>query len=439
MAARRKTKIGLWTETLGHRGARVRLFEKRKGGMLYRATWIREPGTNLGYRSVATLHTYDKAEAIRLGKALLGELLRGGGPAPGPVTLGDLCERFQRDNGEQVNNKPRSRADDAMRARVLTAHFGSHFDVRQLTALHCHQYGQARRLGAIQLADGRTTGPTGQRSIEADLGLLNRMCTWAGTVRIGASGVRWLQQNPLAGVRREREKNPRRPVATWDRFTATRSAIQRLTVEAQDAVEAANRALECADDSKHKRLRWEALKNKLAAERWTKVELALVLAEATGRRLGAIAALRWEDFDFERSRIIWRAESDKKGVRWEVPMPPTLADELRQFQEKLGSVAGLLFPSERDPSRPMHRKQFDKWLRRAETAAGLETLDGGLWHPYRRKWASERMHLPLKAVSGAGGWKNTNTLLTCYQQPDELLLAQVMGETKKLRDAAAAA
>ncbi len=46
-------------------------------------------------------------------------------------------------------------------------------------------------------------------------------------------------------------------------------------------------------------------------------------------------------------------------------------------------------------------------------------LAGGLWHPYRRKWATERKHLSLKDVAAAGGWRDVETLLTCYQQPDQ--------------------
>jgi hypothetical protein len=46
-------------------------------------------------------------------------------------------------------------------------------------------------------------------------------------------------------------------------------------------------------------------------------------------------------------------------------------------------------------------------------------LDGSLWHAYRRKWAIERKHLPLKDVAAAGGWKDVNTLLEIYQQPDD--------------------
>jgi hypothetical protein len=42
----------------------------------------------------------------------------------------------------------------------------------------------------------------------------------------------------------------------------------------------------------------------------------------------------------------------------------------------------------------MTRHLADKWLREAEGLAGLEPLRGSLWHAYRRKWATERKHLP---------------------------------------------
>jgi hypothetical protein len=41
------------------------------------------------------------------------------------------------------------------------------------------------------------------------------------------------------------------------------------------------------------------------------------------------------------------------------------------------------------------------------------------------------MHLPLKVVADAGGWKDTVTLLTCYQHADESALFQVMAEPRK--------
>ncbi len=58
------------------------------------------------------------------------------------------------------------------------------------------------------------------------------------------------------------------------------------------------------------------------------------------------------------------------------------------------------------------------------------------WHPYRRKWATERKHLPLKDVAAAGGWKDVNTLLRCYRMPDADTILAVMSEPKKVREIA---
>ena len=49
-------------------------------------------------------------------------------------------------------------------------------------------------------------------------------------------------------------------------------------------------------------------------------------------------------------------------------------------------------------------------IRRAEVKAGLPKLPGGVCHPYRRKWRSERSPHRVKAVAKAGGW---NDLIRC--------------------------
>ena len=56
-------------------------------------------------------------------------------------------------------------------------------------------------------------------------------------------------------------------------------------------------------------------------------------------------------------------------------------------------------------------------------------------HPWRRKWATERKDMPLKDVAEAGGWRDPNTLLKCYQQPDEATMTRVVLEPGKLREA----
>ena len=166
------------------------------------------------------------------------------------------------------------------------------------------------------------------------------------------------------------------------------------------------------------------------------MEMALVLAEATGRRIGSIRQLTWDDIDFTKLTIRWRAEADKKGRESVIPVPAALIEELRQFRRQLGALGGFVFAGERKPDQAMDRNLFDKWLAFAERDAELSKLEGGLWHPYRRKWATERKHLSLKDVAAAGGWKDVETLLTCYQQPDQETLLAVMSEPRKLHDRA---
>jgi integrase len=233
------------------------------------------------------------------------------------------------------------------------------------------------------------------------------MLNWARTVRIGEG--RLLDLNPLSGIRGGREPNPRRPIATWDRFVATRQAIRELLQGAGTEYE---------------------------RRRWASVDLALVLAEGTGRRLGAIRQLQWNDVDWDHKTIRWRAESDKKRREWVVPVPDVLLAELRRVQRHLGVVGGLVFPSQRRPETPMSRHEFQLWLKAAEVRAGLPKLEGGLWHPYRRKWATERKQLPITDVAAAGGWHDTGTLLACYQQPTNDALLAVMSEERKVRDIA---
>ena len=74
----------------------------------------------------------------------------------------------------------------------------------------------------------------------------------------------------------------------------------------------------------------------------------------------------------------------------------------------------------------MNRHLAARWVKRAYELANVEKLEGSLWHAFRRLWATERRHLPLKDVAAAGGWKDMTTLLECYQQPDTETLRQVV-------------
>ena len=114
------------------------------------------------------------------------------------------------------------------------------------------------------------------------------------------TGERLLKENPLTGVKLPREKNPKRPVMQHEEYLKLLEVAERV--------------------------------NPL-------LELALVVAEGTGRRVSAWRNLLWEDVDFQNGTIRWRAEHDKKGYEQVVPMSEAVRDALLA-QRKLVRAIG---------------------------------------------------------------------------------------------------
>jgi integrase len=74
------------------------------------------------------------------------------------------------------------------------------------------------------------------------------------------------------------------------------------------------------------------------------------------------------------------------------------------------------------------------WLRRALKLAGLPRLPHDAFHGLRRKWATERKHLPDVDVARAGGWRSVNTMKRAYQQADDAGVLEAIMEPRKLRE-----
>jgi hypothetical protein len=66
--------------------------------------------------------------------------------------------------------------------------------------------------------------------------------------------------------------------------------------------------------------------------------------------------------------------------------------------------------------------------------AGLPKLKGGVWHPIPTEVGHGPKHLPLADVAAAGGWKSKETLLRCYQQPDDAAMFNVVMSGHELRE-----
>jgi len=369
-----------WSSTVGsQRGTRVRVYERTPGGRLYCAAWI--PGQGASRRSLG--HA-DRKRALQEAADLVA--LRGRGEAlqaPAPVTLEALFARYlaecthARDGSLKTE---RYRKDCAKRSRHLVGWFGAHCEASNLTPDRMQAYIQARRSGQIS---GRAVRA---RSVQTDLVFLKSALRWAsGRFEHGKP---LLERNPLATYSVPRERDPRRPI------------IDAGTVAALEAVAS-------------------ALNQQLP--------LLLALMDTTGRRLSSVLGLRWDDFDFGKQTIRWRPELDKRRRSWVTPMPKRAQEALQRFRSASPHIgSALVFPSARDASRPVSVYVAEAWLERAFKLAKIEHPKGGLWHCFRRKWATERKTYPLRDVAAAGGWSDVQTLLTCYQQPDEDTLRAVV-------------
>jgi integrase len=246
------------------------------------------------------------------------------------------------------------------------------------------------------------------RAVEVDAKWLKAVLNWATTWQ-DDHGRYLMRENPVRGYQLPSEPNVRRPVASQDRFDLLRSVSDRVKMEN----------------------RWAGLRD---LQRSYLSEL-LDLVNGTGRRISAVCQLRYDDLRLDQKphgAIRWPAATDKQRKEMVVPISATVRAALdRVLSERPGLGLAYLFPSPESPERPITKDRARAWLRQAEKLAELPHIAWGGYHAFRRKWATERKHLPIVDVAAVGGWAGTETLVRCYQQADEAtMLAVVLGATQ---------
>jgi integrase len=255
----------------------------------------------------------------------------------------------------------------------------------------------------VRETDPMKRHPVGPRSIAKELKVLRAACRRA-TIERTVSGDFPLTADPTRGLELPVERNPRRPVCESERLEALTAVADRVRV----------------------RSGW----GRQAHEEPTALPTLLRLAGDTGRRIGAILALRWSDWRPDRGTygmLRWRAEEDKVRREWWVPVTPDVREALELLRRTRPGVGdALLFPGPNNPAAPVTIQLATSWLRRAEELAGLSPLTGGVWHPFRPAWATARKHLSPKDVAAVGGWVDTTTLQKCYQAPDRETMQEVI-------------
>ena len=135
----------------------------------------------------------------------------------------------------------------------------------------------------------------------------------------------------------------------------------------------------------------------------------------------------WEDVDFEKGTIRWRAEHDKIRQTWVVPMHREVRAELIQLRKRYPWDWPLpALPSSPAPAAsqwPVTRHLAAWWLREAFRRGGLEKPAGSSGTHSDASGRPSGRICPLKDVAAVGGWRDTSTLLR-YQQPDEVTMAR---------------
>ena len=422
-----------WSKIIGEHGEKVRLFER--SGTIYRdvtvGRTVSENGKQRTEHDIKSLSHSDRRLAEQQAKALAKRIAEAKitGRTNDRLTLGRLFAAYRRHHLPTLGAARQREAEARM--AIFTEAWGVDLNIADVYAARVKGYCRKRRSLEV-VAPGLRPDKEGKRrrgyrklktvrdgGLDAEFRWLNSVFNFAVDHR--SDGRPLLARNPLPSRAQQRraigwpkEKNPRRPIASHRRFLATMKRVDEVDPEGR---------LGCI----------------------------LTLARFTGRRESAICAIRASDLLLSEERIAaaladagkderlvehmphgairWAAESDKQGVLFVSPISEdtrAALDTYRRQSPRMGDVP--LFPAPKDPAKPIRRETAAMWLVKAEKLAQLPKLTGGVFHCYRRLWATERKHLPSHDVAAAGGWTDTQALTLIYQHADPAgVLAAVNG------------
>lgn len=390
MTKRKRTKKKLWSVTRIHhpryRGYMLRVLELKPGGDLYVCEMVDgkqvmnmlrdkhdRPVTRL---DLGTTAKAQEQAARAVACEIIEALVEDGDDEPvetgAALTLGSLATLYQQNGLHGVTAS--YRRDQVAKLSRITAFLGADRLVVSLCRSDVDAFTAARLL------------KVSRNTIHGDVGALKIALNWA-TEHRRADGRTLLDKSPLTKVRVQKDK-PARPWCTPERYEELRAVADQLPP-----------GFACL----------------------------LSVAWATGHRISAVLALKWQDVSFATSKarpngaIRWYAkvQTNKKQRDAVVPMNSTAREALERYRAlRPGIVGAWIFTSPRNPAKPLGKWVAKRWLRQAEQLAGLEHEPQCGWHQFRRGWATARKHLPLVDIAEAGGWSDTATLAQCYTHAD---------------------
>jgi integrase len=321
-----------------------------------------------------------KADAYDLAAKLLrGEVERKEAATPaadGPLTLGAVFQLYL----AEVTPGKKTAPHDERASKLFLALWGPDRVIRSLSARDWQQFIRLRRSGELAPDRGKeesstTRKPVRDRVVEQDLKFLRAVLNWATRLKDPKGDFR-LPVDPLRGLKIPKEQNPVR--------TVLREADYAKLLEVAPGI-------------------------------GPRLHLALVLCGETGHRLASVRMLRWTDIDLTAGVVTWPAEHDKIENEHQTPLSDAALAVLKAERTRQGAIAGWVFPGQ-SGEQPLDRGRFYGWWKTACTRAEI-TRPKGAFHTLRRKFATERVGVPLKTLASLGGWKDTRTIVECYRTP----------------------
>jgi integrase len=367
--------------SVGHYGAKVAVLRRRPGAPLL-LRWT-DPNTRKRRYRQLTDKVLTKAKAAALELATELYAVREGTTRDPGTTWAQLLDWYVQ--YWLPLSRPKQAKTDALELRIWRAVLPLHQPVHALPPVILERFKLQRKAGTLNIPDTTLKANCTDRVVGLDLEWLRRV------VNLGMKNPAMLiTRSPLVQVVIPDTPQPRRPIASDERFDAVRAVADQVGSQ--------------------------GLFGGL-----------LDLVKALGWRVSALCALRLEDVQLER--VYKRAESDKEGMAGWVPVSSWLQPRLAALLEArtaLDVPGPWLFPKISNPQEHWHGDYAAACLQSAEKTAGVPPLEGGKFHPYRRLWATKRKHLPVVDVAFAGGWKNIETLQRHYQLVSEADVRAVM-------------
>jgi integrase len=418
MTRRAKT----WSYSVGNRrdkiggGVTVRVYEREAGGVIYLALWDPEARDGAGGYRRLSLATTDRTAARKRADEAFAELTTGRRASLNRApTIGTIIDGY-------LKHECQAMAEGTLRwlppALESWKNFlGADTQADDVGQREWTDYVRLRMAGVI---DGRGRPvPAGQRravkpgTVRLCLDAIMAAFHWAETFRID-NKRRMLAENPFRGLKLPDNPNVVRSIWTHDRFEKVLAVAETLTMQVE----------------------WYG-KRRLVPCCLADV---MVIAEETGRRIGAVRQLRVSDLKLSDTSeakphgvIEWPAGTDKKRKSWRGPISRTLRERLLRILRARESVGGdgYLFPAPRNINAAVGRETLAVFLRQALKDAGLPRLAHDAFHGLRRKWATERKHLPERDVATAGGWRSSSVMKRAYVQADDVgVLAAVLSPNR---------